>query len=546
MASQAAKPTVTVLDYGAGNVRSVINALELLGCDVDLVRTAKDVRAAEILVFPGVGCFAAAMDALDELGVLDALRDYLRDKDRPFLGICLGLQLLFASSEESPGREGVGAVDGVVKKLRPPQQVAIPHMGWNEALATKESPLFQPRERYYFVHSFAIDTCDPKWAAAVSDYGGQRFTCAVADGRRAACQFHPEKSGKQGLALLRRFVSLARSTQANLGAVVSGTTTLAPRIIAALDVRTNDQGDLVVTKGDGYDVREKTEGERAVRNLGKPVDLCARYYDEGADEICILNICAFKGEAAGDLPLLGVLRKASERCFVPLTIGGGVRDYTASDGSSVTALDVADAYFRAGADKVGIGSDAVKAAKGYYASTSQKTSIEQIATKYGRQAVVVSLDPRRVWLSDNEDAPSGENGAPAPLVVTHATARGPSGESRCWWRATTSGGRTDEPICAVAVAVAAAALGAGEFMVNCIDCDGKGTGYDIDLLKLVKQSVEVPVIASSGAGQPSHFSDVFKGAHVDAALAAGIFHRREVAISEVKAAVRGAGYPVRD
>ena len=79
MASQASKPTVTVLDYGAGNVRSVINALELLGCDVDLVRTAKDVRAAEILVFPGVGCFAAAMDALDELGVLDALRDYLRD-----------------------------------------------------------------------------------------------------------------------------------------------------------------------------------------------------------------------------------------------------------------------------------------------------------------------------------------------------------------------------------------------------------------------------------------------------------------------------------
>ena len=107
MASQASKPTVTVLDYGAGNVRSVINALELLGCDVDLVRTAKDVRAAEILVFPGVGCFAAAMDALDQLGVLDALRDYLRDKDRPFLGICLGLQLLFASSEESPGREGV-------------------------------------------------------------------------------------------------------------------------------------------------------------------------------------------------------------------------------------------------------------------------------------------------------------------------------------------------------------------------------------------------------------------------------------------------------
>ena len=467
----------------------------------------------------------------------------------PFLGICVGMQLMASRGHEYREVDGLGWIAGDVVEIEPgDDRLKVPHMGWNDLIVTGSHPILdgvQTGDHAYFVHSYHFRVARPEERLAHVDYGTD-VTAIIGRDTMIGTQFHPEKSGKQGLALLRRFVSLARSTQANLGAVVSGSTTLAPRIIAALDVRTNDQGDLVVTKGDGYDVREKTEGERAVRNLGKPVDLCARYYDEGADEICILNICAFKGEAAGDLPLLGVLRKASERCFVPLTIGGGVRDYTASDGSSVTALDVADAYFRAGADKVGIGSDAVKAAKGYYASTSQVTSIEQIATKYGRQAVVVSLDPRRVWLADNEEAPAGENGAPAPLVVTHATARGPSGESRCWWRATTSGGRKDEPICAVAVAVAAAALGAGEFMVNCIDCDGKGTGYDIDLLKLVKRSVEVPVIASSGAGKPSHFSDVFKGAHVDAALAAGIFHRREVAISEVKAAVRGAGYPVRD
>ena len=220
-------------------------------------------------------------------------------------------------------------------------------MGWNEALATKESPLFQPRERYYFVHSFAIDTCDPKWAAAVSDYGGQRFTCAVADnGGQRASSIPRRAASKVWLYCGGSFPS-REALKRPLVPSCPVRTTLAPRIIAALDVRTNDQGDLVVTKGDGYDVREKTEGERAVRNLGKPVDLCARCTtDEGADEICILNICAFKGEAAGDLPLLGVLRKASERCFVPLTIGGGVRDYTASDGSSVTALGVADARFQ--------------------------------------------------------------------------------------------------------------------------------------------------------------------------------------------------------
>ncbi|KAH8061279.1 hypothetical protein JL721_8942 [Aureococcus anophagefferens] len=410
----AMKPRVTLLDYGAGNVRSVVNALELLGCDVSLVRTAADVLGAEILVFPGVGCFGAAMDALE------------------------ALDLLFGRFEETPGARGLGVVDGDVTLFEPSDGAVVPSMGWNEALGLDPGAgLFEPRERYYFVHSYKVSRCDPAWRATVTDYGGVRYTSALANGRRVACQFHPGKSGPKGLALLDRFVTRSRGATAlpSLGAPLpsSTTTLMAPRVISALDVRSNDDGDLVVTKGDGYDVREKAEGG-AVRNLGKPVDLCARYYDEGADEICVLNICAFKGEAAGDLPLLGVLRAASERCFVPLTIGGGVRDYTARDGSAVSALDVASAYFRAG-----------------------------------------------------------------------ATRRG------------------------------------GEFMVNCIDCDGKGDGYDLELLKIVKRSVAVPVIASSGAGEPAHFAEAFELARADAALAAGIFHRREVAIAAVKAHLKGRG-----
>ena len=546
----AMKPRVTLLDYGAGNVRSVVNALELLGCDVSLVRTAADVLGAEILVFPGVGCFGAAMDALEALDVADALRAYLGDADRPFLGICLGMQLLFGASEETPGARGLGVVDGDVTLFEPSDGAVVPSMGWNEALGLDPAAgLFEPRERYYFVHSYKVSRCDPAWRATVTDYGGVRYTSALANGRRVACQFHPEKSGPKGLALLDRFVTRSRGATAlpSLGAPLpsSSTTLMAPRVISALDVRSNDAGDLVVTKGDGYDVREKAEGG-AVRNLGKPVDLCARYYDEGADEICVLNICAFKGEAAGDLPLLGVLRAASERCFVPLTIGGGVRDYTARDGSAVSALDVASAYFRAGADKVGVGSDAVAAALAYYAGgDGSKTSLRRIATQYGRQAVVVSIDPKRVWLGASE-APPAFPGLPAAAVADHAKFRGPNGETRCWYRATTGGGRRDADLDVAALAAAAEALGAGEFMVNCIDCDGKGDGYDLELLKIVKRSVAVPVIASSGAGEPAHFAEAFELARADAALAAGIFHRREVAIAAVKAHLKGRGILVRD
>ena len=141
-------------------------------------------------------------------------------------------------------------------------------------------------------------------------------------------------------------------------------TALAPRVIACLDVRSNDDGDLVVTKGDQYDVREKTDG-RVVRNLGKPVALAEQYYNDGADEITFLNITSFRNSPLKDQPMLEVLRCASQRVFVPLTIGGGIRDFTDTDGVKRSALDVASEYFRSGADKVSIGSDAVLIAEEY-------------------------------------------------------------------------------------------------------------------------------------------------------------------------------------
>lgn len=166
-------------------------------------------------------------------------------------------------------------------------------------------------------------------------------------------------------ALLFFFVVTQAVEKGNLSATKAlrvdpaATTQLVKRIVVALDVRTNDHGDLVVTKGDQYDVRENekegvVEGRGGVRNLGKPVALASRYYKEGADEIAFLNITSFRQGVIEDMPMLQVLEEASKNIFVPLTVGGGIRSYTdPCTGQTWSALEVASRYFRAGADKVG-------------------------------------------------------------------------------------------------------------------------------------------------------------------------------------------------
>jgi glutamine amidotransferase/cyclase len=283
--------------------------------------------------------------------------------------------------------------------------------------------------------------------------------------------------------------------------------------------------------------------------LGKPVALARRYYDEGADEITFLNITSFRQGVLDDLPMLQVLEQASEQVFVPLTVGGGIRGYVEPSkgeggkegGRAWSALEVAARYFRAGADKVSIGSDAVTAAeemiqRGEKTGTS---AIEQISTRYGRQAVVVSIDPRRVYLPGPEACPAGHT----PLELSEPS--GPNGETWCWYQATIKGGREGRPIDAVRLAHACQELGAGEILLNCVDMDGQCRGFDLVLVRAVRAAVTIPVIASSGAGKPQHFSEVFNKTGVEAALAAGIFHRREVEIDAVKRHLKEVGIPVR-
>ena len=288
-------------------------------------------------------------------------------------------------------------------------------------------------------------------------------------------------------------------------------------------MRANDQGDLVVTKGDGYDVREKG----AVRNLGKPVELARRYFEEGADEITFLNITGFRDFPLEDMPMLEVLKQTSRNVFVPLTIGGGIRNYTDKNGRSYPALEVASEYFRSGADKVSIGSDAVLIAERYLKQSRWEgnSAIEEISRVYGNQAVVVSIDPRRVYVDSAV-------GLPHHVIKTNIP--GPAGERYCWYQCTIKGGREGREIDAVTLARVCEKLGAGEILLNSIDRDGSNSGYDLELINAVKQAVTIPVIASSGAGSAHHFLEVFTRTAAESALAAGIFHRHEIPIEAVK------------
>ncbi|KAG9251394.1 uncharacterized protein F5Z01DRAFT_676882 [Emericellopsis atlantica] len=539
-------PTVHLLDYVAGNVRSLVNAIEKLGYEVDWIKTPEDVPRAEKLILPGVGHFGHCMSQLAQAGFLPAIKAHI-ESGKPFMGICVGLQALFEGSSEDPEVPGLGVIKSSLGRFDATDK-AVPHIGWNSA-NTGSGSLYdlRPDSKYYYVHTYREaykkgELESQGWSVATGTYGGETFVGAVAKGNIYATQFHPEKSGVAGLRTIRAF--LTGEGAKNLGAAAPAPTSefkdgLTRRVIACLDVRTNDQGDLVVTKGDQYDVREKGD-ERDVRNLGKPVEMAKKYYEAGADEVTFLNITSFRDCPLADLPMLEILRQTSKTVFVPLTVGGGIRDTVDTDGTKVSALEIATMYFKSGADKVSIGSDAVLAAEEYYSLGKKlfgNTAIEQISRAYGNQAVVVSIDPKRVYVPNGRDA------------TRHATIEtkfpGPKGEKYCWYACTIKGGRETRDMDVVELVQAVEAMGAGEILLNCIDKDGTNSGFDLELIEQVKSAIEIPVIASSGAGVPAHFEEVFNKTRTDAALGAGMFHRGEYTVSQVKDYLQEKGLVVR-
>jgi cyclase len=500
---------IALIDYRAGNLTSVRKALAAAGAEVFTPEAASQIAAADGLIVPGVGHFEAT-------AVLDApWREAILAHGRagkPLLGICLGLQFLFEGSTEAPTLPGLGLLPGRCDKLGPEWDASVqlsaegwaefkvPHVGWNAVNPTRPSTILagvRPGAQTYFTHSYAAPIDEA--TAATTATGPNRFASVVERGAIFGLQFHPEKSGDAGLAMLRNFclriqgapaVSPDRapdvaSDHSSDGPGfarqnVAGTAHHASkRIIACLDVR-----DGQVVKG------VKFEG---LRSAGDPAELAARYNVEGIDEVVILDVTATLETRRA---LAHTIREVARNLFIPLAVGGGIR-----------TEDDAAAVVDAGADKVSLNSAALK----------DPDLIARLAVRYGSQAVVVAIDAKR-----------------------GPTAAGPDGFAVYARSGTSAAGRD-----AVEWAREAAERGAGEILLTSMDRDGTRSGFDCELTAAVSRAVSIPVIASGGAGSFDHFVDVFTRGRADAALAASIFHFSEHGVADLKQHLASAGIPMR-
>jgi imidazole glycerol-phosphate synthase subunit HisH len=201
---------IAIIDYGVGNLKSVEKAFQFIGSDAVVSADPDFILKADGIVLPGVGAFADAMDSLRRAGMAEVVKKVIAE-DRPFLGICLGMQLLFDYSEEGGERvEGLGIFKGSIKQLPFDMNLKVPHMGWNCIKINREQKLFKDlgsSPYVYFVHSYYLNAEDHELVAATTTYG-MEFDVAVSKGNVAATQFHPEKSGEVGLKILRNFVKL--------------------------------------------------------------------------------------------------------------------------------------------------------------------------------------------------------------------------------------------------------------------------------------------------------------------------------------------------
>lgn len=336
-------PDVAILDTGVANIASVRAGLRRSGARCGVVESSTDIVDADHLVFPGVGSFEAGMNWLQEREYADALRRRF-ELDRPTLAICLGLQLLFEGSEESPGVDGLGIISDRVERF--PNTVSAPQFGWNFVDA-RSSSRFLTSGHAYFANSYAARRVPDGWQAAIANHGVE-FVAAIERGRWLACQFHPEISGAWGQAIFDRWL---RGPQA------ASTAGLTRRIIPCLDVR-----DGRVVKGIQF---------QGLRDAGSPVELAEAYQTQGADELVVLDVSATPKGRAHQVETIEAIR---DILSIPLTVGGGVR-----------SVDDARRLLDAGADKVAVNTAAAR----------RPAILTELSDQFGSQCTVVSIDARR-------------------------------------------------------------------------------------------------------------------------------------------------------
>ena len=202
---------IGIIDYDAGNIKSVEKALQYLGQETVVSRDPQVLLKADKVILPGVGSFGDAMENLNKYGLVPVIHEIV-EKGTPFLGICLGLQLLFESSEETPGVEGLHLLDGTIRRIPAAPGLKIPHIGWNDLTFPNKGRLFRGIEEHsyvYFVHSFYLEAADSSIVTATTEYGA-RIHASVEKDNIFACQFHPEKSSRIGLKILQNFVDITK------------------------------------------------------------------------------------------------------------------------------------------------------------------------------------------------------------------------------------------------------------------------------------------------------------------------------------------------
>ena len=462
---------IAIVDYKAGNLTSVKLAFDALGAESVITCDPQVIRQAERVVFPGVGAARSAMANLRTLGLDSIVREAV-SSGKPFLGICLGMQILFEHSEEDGGVETLGILPGRVRRFPDVPGCKVPEIGWN---GTRAAQLENGGE-YYFVHSYYAEVTSDTYLT--SNYAGVTFTAMVKKGNLWACQFHPEKSGRIGLSLLKAWLEGGDLFHhSSLVAHPSSLATLTRRVIPCLDVKGGR-----VTKG----VKFKNNID-----LGDPVEMAVAYSDGGADELVFYDITASAERRPIDIGMVEAVAKAVR---IPFAVGGGI-----------SCLADMERVILAGAEKISVNSLAVR----------NPQIISEGAVAFGRQCVVLGMDPVR-------------------------SAKCPSG-----YEITTRGFREFTGIDAVEWAKRAADLGAGEIVVNSVDADGTRDGFELEITRLIAEAVNVPVVASGGAGKPEHLVTVFEQAKADAAIVAGMIHFGDYTIGQIKDVMHAAGVPTR-